>query len=178
MRVIAGIYKGRRLVAPDTRGTRPVADRVKEAVFSSLGDAVVAAETVDLYAGSGNFGIEAMSRGASSVVFVESGRTALKALRRNIDSLGIESIVDSRPVENFVKTLETNFDLAFVDPPWPMESAALAGILDELAPHLRFGSTVIVSRRSSDVTPQPVAIAIDTERRYGDTRIIRYRKAP
>lgn len=178
MRVIAGIHKGRRLAAPETPATRPVADRVKEAVFSSLGDSVVGARVLDLYAGAGSFGIEAVSRGAESVVFVESAKAALNALRANLANIGIEAVVDSRPVESYVATLDAEFDLVFADPPWPMDSGALGELLDKLAPHLDDGAVAVVSRRSSDRVPAPDSLAIDTERRYGDTRIIRYRKAP
>ena len=178
MRVIAGIHKGRRLVAPDTPNTRPVADRVKEAVFSSLAESVEGAAVLDLYAGAGSFGIEAISRGATSAVFVESGRAALKALRANLANTGVEGAVEGRTVESFVETLDGEFDLVFADPPWPMSSQSLADTLDGLAPHLRAGAVVVISRRSSDSIPAPVRLTIDTDRRYGDTRIIRYRKAP
>jgi 16S rRNA (guanine966-N2)-methyltransferase len=77
MRVIAGKAKGRRLAAPETLDTRPVTDRVKEAVFSSIGDWVVDADVADLYAGAGSFGLEALSRGARSALFVENGKRAL-----------------------------------------------------------------------------------------------------
>ena len=85
MRVIAGTLGGRRLVAPAGTATRPTPDRVREALYSSLGD-VQGAVVLDLYAGSGALGIEALSRGAASAVFVESGRHALDALRANLDA--------------------------------------------------------------------------------------------
>ena len=84
MRIIAGQARGRRLRAPDTKGTRPVTDRVREAVFSSIGSWVEDALVADLYAGSGSFGLEALSRGAQSAVFVERGRKAAKTLRANV----------------------------------------------------------------------------------------------
>lgn len=176
MRVIAGSHRGRRLVAPDTADTRPVTDRVKEAVFSSLGGAVVDAHVLDLYAGAGSFGIEAMSRGAAAVVFVETGRKALGALRTNLEDLGLVGTVVARPVTDYVSSTTDVFDLVFCDPPWPLASDDLATVLEHLAPHLAGGALVIVSRRSSDDTPRPDGYAIDDERRYGDTRIIRYEK--
>ena len=87
MRVVAGEFGGRRLQAPRGRATRPTADRVREALFSMLGD-VGGARVLDLYAGSGALGIEALSRGAASAVFVDSEPRAAEAIRRNLDTLG------------------------------------------------------------------------------------------
>ena len=95
VRVVAGEFKGRRLHAPRGAGTRPTADRVREALFSILGD-VSGARVLDLYAGSGALGIEALSRGAESVVFVERDRGALAALRRNLDAVGVDAEIGAR----------------------------------------------------------------------------------
>jgi hypothetical protein len=100
MRIIAGKAKGRRLSAPDGPGTRPVTDRVKEAVFSSIGDWVEDADVADLYAGSGSFGLEALSRGARSAVFVENGFRAIEALKRNISSVALGGEVFSGKVRS------------------------------------------------------------------------------
>ena len=88
MRVVAGEYGGRRLQAPRGRDTRPTADRVREALFSILGD-VRGARVLDLFAGSGALGIEALSRGAESAVFVERDHAAVAAIRRNLDAIGV-----------------------------------------------------------------------------------------
>ena len=178
MRVIAGEFRGRRLVAPDTRDTRPVTDRVKEAVFSSLGERVVDAEVLDLYAGAGNFGIEALSRGARHATFVESGRRALDALRRNLETVraGDRATVIPTTVERFLDESAGVFDLVFCDPPWPVDTDALTKILHELASRLAEDARVVVSRRATDSIPEPQGLRIDAERRYGDTRIIRYAK--
>lgn len=181
MRVIAGTYGGRRLRAPKGPDTRPVTDRVKEAVFSSLGPEVSGSDVVDLYAGSGAFGIEALSRGARHAAFVESGRDALDALRSNLADLGVppEAFdVEATTVERYLREPDDPrcVHVAFCDPPWPLGSPRLAEVLDTLAPRLCPGAAVVVSRRASDPIPRPATLAIDTERRYGDTRIIRYRK--
>lgn len=180
MRVIAGRFGGRRLTAPDTDATRPVTDRVKEAVFSSLGPEVVAAEVVDLYAGSGSFGIEALSRGASRATFVESAGPALAALRENLDALGLgppDAVVVATTVERWLDQPPVSaIDVAFCDPPWSLGSGALEGILASVAARMSEGGAVVVSRRASDAVPEPDGLVIDTERRYGDTRIMRYRK--
>lgn len=174
MRVISGTRGGRRLVGPDTPDTRPVTDRVKESVFSSLGSFVVDAAVLDLFAGAGSFGIEALSRGAASALFVENGRKALSALRRNLSDLDLEAEVLQFDVGTWVGTSTREFDLVFCDPPWPMPSLELAGILERLRPSLHQGALVIVTRRATDSTPEPAGYAIDDERRHGDTRIIRY----
>lgn len=174
MRVIAGTHGGRRLVAPDTNDTRPVADRVKESIFSSLGSVVTDARVADLFAGAGSFGIEALSRGAESAVFVENGRKALDALRKNLDSLGLESDVIRRRVEEYVRQPGEVLDLVFCDPPWPLASGAVEEILEALRPRLSDGALIVVTRRASDAVPEPSGYRIDDERRMGDTRIIRY----
>lgn len=178
MRVIAGEFRGRKLVAPQGLETRPVTDRVKEAVFSSLGDAVVDAEVLDLYAGAGSFGIEALSRGARHATFVESGRRALDALRRNLETVGAgaRATVVPTTVERFLEETGGVFDLVFCDPPWPVDTDTLGGILAGVASRLTENAKLVVSRRATDTIPQPAGLRIDAERRYGDTRIIRYVK--
>ena len=89
MRIISGKAKGKRINAPDTPATRPVTDRVREAVFSMIGAWVEDASVLDLYAGSGSFGLEALSRGAASATFVENGNRALEALRANIQTVAL-----------------------------------------------------------------------------------------
>jgi 16S rRNA (guanine966-N2)-methyltransferase len=174
MRVIAGTRGGRRLTGPDTPDTRPVTDRVKESVFSSLGSFVVGADVADLFAGAGSFGIESLSRGAESAVFVENGRKALESLRRNLADLGLEGTVVQADVAEWVVAPRGPFDLVFCDPPWPLTTPSLAAILEDLTPSLAEDALVIVTRRATDDVPYPTGYAIDDERRHGDTRIIRY----
>ena len=174
MRVIAGTHRGRRLEAPDTSDTRPVMDRVKESLFSSIVAEVPGAAVLDLFAGAGSFGIEAMSRGADSVVFVESARKALAALEANLATLRIEGDVVAGPVERFLEADRRRFDLVFCDPPWPMASQTVADLLSQLVPRLDSDTTVIVTRRTGDPVPEPVGLRIDDVRAHGDTTIIRY----
>ncbi len=101
MRVVAGEFRGRRLRAPRGRRTRPTADRVREALFSMLGD-VAGARVLDLYAGSGALGIEALSRGAASAVFVERDPRAVAAIRRNLDASGAEAAVRRQDALRFL----------------------------------------------------------------------------
>ena len=174
MRVIAGTRGGRKLVAPDTSGTRPVADRVKESLFSSIAADLPGAAVADLFAGAGSFGIEALSRGAASAVFVENGRKALDALRTNLASLDLDGQVVRADVGTW--TPHGEFDVVFCDPPWPMGRADLEEILHRIAPAVVANGLVVVTRRSSDEIPAPVGFRIDDERAIGDARIIRYRK--
>lgn len=177
MRIISGSAGGRRLVAPATTATRPATDRVREAVFSSLGDAVIDARVADLYAGSGAFGLEALSRGAASAVFVENGREAIGALRKNLQSLGLGGDVITKSVRNFLSALSEGFDVVFIDPPWPMPTEDLEEDFRLLDPGVAPGGSVIASRRSSDRMPEPPeSWRVATDKRYGDTRIVRYEK--
>ena len=113
MRVVAGEFKGRRLHTPRGSRTRPTADRVREALFSMLGD-VSGARVLDLYAGSGALGIEALSRGAKSALFVERDRQALAALRRNLEAVGADADVRREDARSFLARAEGKFDLVFV----------------------------------------------------------------
>ena len=177
MRIIAGKAGGRRIESPKTSATRPATDRVREAVFSIIGDWVVGAAVADLYAGSGSFGLEALSRGAASAVFVEKGASALKALRTNVTAckLGGEVVEDS--VEHFLRKAEGRFDLVFVDPPWPLTSDELGRRLHELDRLVDPRGEVVISRRHTDDLPDtPKSWEVATNRTYGDTRIIRYEK--
>jgi 16S rRNA (guanine966-N2)-methyltransferase len=177
MRIIAGTARGRRIKAPDTRDTRPATDRVREAVFSSLGDIVVGSAVGDLYAGSGSFGLEALSRGASSAVFVESGRRALQALATNISAVGLGGTIERGTVRSFLSRSEGRFDLVFMDPPWDHPGSRMGEELILLDRMLAPGGTVVVSRRHGDSDPpHPETWRVAAEKRYGDTKIIRYEK--
>ncbi len=177
MRIIAGEARGRRLKAPDTRGTRPATDRVREAVFSSLGSLVSGARVADVYAGSGSFGLEALSRGAGSAVFVEKGRRALEALQANVRTVGLGGKVEASEVRRWLSSGPGPFDLVFIDPPWDLPTVALDADLAVLDACLESGGIVVLSRRHGDVTPSPPETwESAADRRYGDTRILRYEK--
>jgi 16S rRNA (guanine966-N2)-methyltransferase len=177
MRIIAGKAGGRRLRAPKTMMTRPATDRVREAVFSSIGPWVEGAAVADLYAGSGSYGLEALSRGAVSVVFVENGREALAALRANISTLELGGTVVSGSVEEFLSRSSDQFHLIFMDPPWPQETEIMEDDLASLDKLLLPNGEVVVSRRHTDRVPEtPETWRVATDKRYGDTRILRYEK--
>ena len=150
MRIIAGSAGGRKLKAPDTKGTRPATDRVREAVFSSIGQWVEGALVVDLYAGSGSFGLEALSRGAADAAFVENGRKALAALRSNVETVGLGGSVIATTVQEFLQRSETKFDLVFIDPPWPMPTEQLGEDLVLIDRLVQPGAEIVTSRRHTD----------------------------
>jgi 16S rRNA (guanine966-N2)-methyltransferase len=127
MRIISGKYRGRGLVVPKGRKVRPTGDRMKESMFSSLNQAYLNARVLDLFAGSGALGLEALSRGASEVIFVDRERNALVAIEQNIKSLGVEHgcKVFRAEVFSYIRSLGngTFFDLVFADPPFAGNSA-------------------------------------------------------
>jgi 16S rRNA (guanine966-N2)-methyltransferase len=168
MRVVAGSHRGRTLHAPKGRSTRPTSDRVREAVFSVLGD-VEGAVVLDLFAGSGALGIEALSRGAAHATFVDSDERAVAAVRRNLDDLGLGADVHRRDALAFLGSAKGPFDLVFVDPPYS-SAPRLEERLSQLLPAVLAGNGRIVTE-SDKRAPLELGIALDFERDYGDTRI-------
>jgi 16S rRNA (guanine966-N2)-methyltransferase len=168
VRVVAGEFRGRRLVAPRGARTRPTADRVREALFSMLGD-VGGARVLDLYAGSGALGIEAISRGAASAVFVERGRQAAAVIRRNLQSVGVQAAVVEGDALTFVRQDQRPYDLVFVDPPYDC-APSLAGPLAERLPAITTPQARIVTE-SDKRRPLELPFPLLRERTYGDTRI-------
>jgi 16S rRNA (guanine966-N2)-methyltransferase len=168
VRVVAGEFKGRRLHSPRGARTRPTADRVREALFSMLGD-VSGARVLDLYAGSGALGIEALSRGAESAVFVERDQQALAALQRNLEAVGADADVRSQDVQGFLARSEGTFDLVFCDPPYD-EASRVAAALSEALPAM-LGENARIVTESDKRNPLLLPLPLVVERAYGDTRI-------
>ena len=179
MRIITGAAKGRRLSAPDTAGTRPATDRVREAVFSSIGAWVEDADVLDLYAGSGSYGLEALSRGAATATFVEKGRRAVETLKANVELVGLGGRIIAQDVGAFLDggPGTGTYHLVFIDPPWDLTGEVVSSQLAEVDRILTPGGEVVVSRRDGDPEPrQPPGWSVATDRRYGDARIYRYAK--
>lgn len=168
MRVVAGSFKGRRLATPRGSGTRPTADRVREALFSMLGD-VGGARVLDLYAGSGALGIEALSRGAASAVFVERDAKAVAAIERNLAAVGVEAAIVRQDVLRFLADDGGPFDLVFCDPPYDSASG-LVGPLAERLPAVLSEDPRIVTE-SDKRNPLELPFPLLVERAYGETRI-------
>ena len=178
MRIIAGTLKGR-VLAPVRGRMRPTAAKVREAVFNILGAAVGGVRVLDLYAGTGALGIEALSRGAAAAVFVEDHPQSLKVLRRNLEDLGLldRSAVWPLPVAAAVKKLAgrgERFGLAFLDPPYGGGAAAALSVL--AAHHLLVpGARVVVEHSRRESLPEACGgLTRLTVRRYGDTQVAFY----
>jgi len=172
MRVIAGTAGGLSLVAPRGRGTRPITDRVKETLFAILGDRVPDARVLDLYAGSGAVGIEALSRGASHVTFVERDREALTALRANLEHTGLapSASVEPMDVERFLADAAAgHWDLVVLDPPYAQR--AIVAPLQSLGPHLGPGATVVLKHHWRSEVPAIEGLTTTRERRFGETML-------
>lgn len=174
MRVVAGELGGRRLEAPPGAATRPTADRVREALFSMLGD-VAGARVLDLYAGSGALAIEALSRGAAAADLVDSSPAAVRAIAGNLERLGIAAGVHRRDA---LRWLAANagrggYDLVFVDPPYDAASS-LAPYLARSLPPVLLPEAVIVTE-SSKREPLELPMPLLRERSYGDTRVAIHR---
>ena len=171
MRIIAGEFKGRRIRRPDDPRVRPITDRLKEAWFGALGARIAGASVVDLFAGSGALGLEALSRGASSVDFVELSTRSLEALRGNIDGLGVADRVRVRrgDVLRFVRKLpRATYDLAIADPPFSTDHAERLVAIFRAQP---FAGTLTLQHRTDR------AVDGDEIRRYG-THAITFLYAP
>ena len=177
MRIVAGEFRGRELTTPAGGVTRPTAARAREALFSILAD-VSGARVLDLYAGSGALGIEALSRGAEQLVLVESNKAAQNAIRSNLSKLGLEARASLLPMraEASLKALERHapFSLLFADPPWADAQAALQ-LLEKLAAASLFAPAARLVLEHAARTPPTLAVnsplqAVDT-RRWGDTAV-------
>jgi 16S rRNA (guanine966-N2)-methyltransferase len=182
MRIVAGEFRGRRLLGPPGAGTRPTADRTREAVFSILGD-VGGRHVLDLFAGTGALGLEALSRGARTAVFVERDRRMLAVARRNVESLlGERSDVARLCSGDALKYLAgaggERFDLVFLDPPYARAAELAAGLAAALPAVLAPGAVIVTEsdRREPLGLPEP-GFALRSEHRYGDT-LVRVFDAP
>ncbi len=165
MRIVSGLYRGRQLERPDDPRVRPTADRVREAWMSILQEALPEARVLDLYAGSGALGLEALSRGAAHVDFVELNPPSLAALRANIARLAVEGrvTVHRGDARRFAERLAPGaYDIACADPPYSREDAAHLVTLFRQCPFAR-----ILSVEHAATEPVPG----DDTRRYGDTAI-------
>ncbi len=183
MRVIAGSAKGVRLTKVPA-GTRPLSDMAREGLFASLAGLVEGARCLDLYAGTGAGGIEALSRGAPEATFVDRSGGAVAAIRENLRLTGFEGAgtIVRAPVERWLTRPaagQATYDLVICDPPYDLDGAALGDILAALGTGLLApeGWTVVVTRghKSSPVTV-PVHWAVRRRLRYGDSLLTQYRE--
>lgn len=177
VRIVAGVAGGRRLAVPP-HGTRPTSDRVREAVFSALQARrdLEGTRVLDLYAGSGALGFEALSRGAVHVRFVESDRRAAAVLHRNVETLGLPGAqVTTADVPAVLRGNPGQaYDVVFADPPYALDEGALGAVLSALAGGgwLAPAALVMVERPAKALAPAwPDGVSALTQRRYGDTAV-------
>jgi 16S rRNA (guanine966-N2)-methyltransferase len=177
-RIIAGSRRGRTLVVPAGRETRPTSDRVREALFSRLEHegVVDGARVLDLYAGSGALGLEAASRGAARVLLVDSGREAARACRRNVTDLGLDDVATVQQVA--VGALlgaapDRRYDLVLLDPPYALAEEELAAVLVRLADGwLDERAVLVLERGTRGPEPAwPAGLVRFDQRRYGETTL-------
>ena len=175
LRVVAGEAGGRRLVAPPD--ARPTTDRVREAVFSALGDVVQGATVLDLYAGSGAMAIEALSRGAERAVLVDRDRAARAAIAENLETTGYtdRARVEEGTVMRFLEGPHPGWaqvDLVFCDPPYELPDAEVAAVLDALRePWCLTDDAVVVVERPAPAWAPPAGWSTTWQRKYGDTLV-------
>lgn len=185
-RVIAGEAGGRRLAVPDGRNTRPTSDRAREGLFatvSSIAGSLAGLRVMDLYAGSGAVGIEALSRGAAHVLLVESAAPALRVIRANIEAVGlagaevaadrVERLLARAPAAEpgAATAAERRYDVVFADPPYALPGAEVTRVLELLAKHgwLAPEALVVIERATRDgELTWPLGYQPDRARRYGE----------
>lgn len=173
MRIIAGSARGRKLKSLAGISTRPTADRVREAVFNILGSRVLDSIVLDLFAGSGAMGIEALSRGAHYGAFVEINPAALSVVKQNLEAAGFlnKSRVYKRDAISFLKSTDECFDIIFVDPPY--QSGLYVPVMNVIKNRelLKNDGVIIVERASSIPLNEFEGFRVQTDRRYGNTCI-------
>jgi 16S rRNA (guanine(966)-N(2))-methyltransferase RsmD len=177
MRIISGASKGRKLATPKSQSIRPTSDRVKESIFNILGQEVEGKLVLDLFAGTGNLGIEALSRGAKKAIFVEKGRQALRLIQRNIAQIGLEGRVEIIPRDanraiGILKGKGEVFDLILMDPPY--EKGLIKRTLTKLSSHPIYHTDSILVIEHDRREPTPDILEgwnLIRERRLGDTVI-------
>jgi 16S rRNA (guanine966-N2)-methyltransferase len=167
MRIIAGSHRGRRIDAPAGQATRPTSDRVRENAFNLIGP-VEGASVLDLFAGSGALGLEALSRGAARAVFVESSRDACRQINANLDKLGLDATVLCQDATRALASERGTYDLVLCDPPYDEEQS------DKLAPHLArvlAPNGLLVYETAARVQPEIEGLNVRTSRKYGSARL-------
>ncbi len=170
MRIIAGSHRGRRIAAPKGLATRPTSDRVRESAFNLIGP-VDDADVIDLYAGSGALGLEALSRGAARVTFVESDRDACRVINANLDALGFRGVVLCQDVARALAQERSGYDLVLCDPPYGYDLARVARSLGKL---VRPDGVLVLESTSREDAPELVGLSVRTSRRYGSARLTLY----
>jgi len=170
-RIVAGTHRGRPLAVPAGGATRPTSDRAREGLFSTLQSlgGVEGAQVLDLYAGTGALGLEALSRGAAGATLVESAERALGVLRANVARLGLPAEVVAGPVERFLDGAPRPYDVVLLDPPYDVDTDT---VLERLVPWLAAGAVVALERRTRGAAPAwPEGLTAERSRTYGEATL-------
>ncbi|HEB13106.1 MAG TPA: 16S rRNA (guanine(966)-N(2))-methyltransferase RsmD [Actinobacteria bacterium] len=182
MRVISGTAKGRRLSAPKGQKARPTSDRVKESLFSILNGRVIGSKVLDLYAGTGALGIEALSRGAASAFLVDNDALSIEAIKRNLLATGFEqsaTVCRQSSVHALDRLIREKkaFDLIFLDPPYRIKKSELEVVIGKAAECLSLRGLMVLEHQSGLLELDAIQnlISVD-ERRYGDTGLSLFEK--
>jgi len=177
MRVIAGQFRGARLFAPKNRNIRPTTDRVREYIFSCIQEEISQKWAADLFAGTGALGIEALSRGAAKVVFVDSSVDAIGLLEKNLAKLGIKAAILKKTAESFLKSegSQNPFNFIFCDPPYNYDHFENVLELIRKSGLLCTGGAVIYESHSRRIAPLADGYSIVRQKKMGETQITFYR---
>lgn len=154
MRVISGTARGRKLETLEGEATRPTTDRVKEAIISAVQFDIENSVVLDLFAGSGQLGIECLSRGASQCIFVDNNRACQEIIKRNLQTTGFlkQSRVVCMQAEDFIKTSSDKFDVVFLDPPY--KSGLISEVSDMLVSKMNDNGVIVCETSSSEQMPE------------------------
>lgn len=176
MRVITGLAKGRRLTAPKGRATRPMQDRIKENVFNIIADRTLDAVVLDVFAGSGSLGVEALSRGAARAVFVDSSPEAVKAIATNTGVCGFEarSTIIRGQLPGALRGMRQEYDLIFADPPFRIAVSELVEVVEVLGQLLEDEGLLTLQTTTAMALPEFTGLALHDKRKYGQSLITMY----
>lgn len=176
MRVITGTARGCRLETLPGMGTRPTAEKVKEGLFSAIQFEIEGRQVLDLFAGSGQLGIEALSRGAAGCIFVDRETAAVPIIRQNLQRAGLSSAaqVISTDAMSYLQRPKEKFDIVFLDPPYA--SGLLRPALEQVVPHMRPGGLIVCESDEGEEMPERVGtFGLDRMHRYGRVHLWFYR---
>ena len=176
LRIISGKFGGRTLQAPDGRLTHPMGSRIRGSLFNIINDELVDAEVLDVFAGTGSLGLEALSRGAKYATFIERDRVASKILVENIDALGVKALTTSIQIgaRTWIdKNQDKSYDIIFADPPYnELQLSTVAGLVSLLKPN----GLMVLSYPGRGELPTVQGVVVVDNRSYGTAALTFYRK--
>lgn len=180
MRVITGVARGRNLITLEGEDVRPTTDRVKEALFSIIQFELEGSAVLDLFAGSGQLGIEALSRGAEKAVFVDNSKKSLEVVRKNLENTNLfeKAVLLNRDSISYINTCVEKFDVVFLDPPY--RKGLLQKALENIAGVVKKGGTVICEAPKDEALPEIISDAFKPAKKYsyGKISLTVYRAFP